>query len=54
MEEKVLGEFKGFTLFYEEIWNGGIGNWVFLGAWARFHVEGGHYVFALCDLRELI
>jgi hypothetical protein len=49
----VLGEFNGFTLFYEENYLGGNLNWAFFVFWSGFHVgllrRGG----CLCDLGEL-
>jgi hypothetical protein len=38
VKKYVLGEFWGFTLIYEEIFNGGIGNWTFLKFYSWFHV----------------
>jgi hypothetical protein len=38
MENVVLEEFIGFTLFCEENLNGGIRIWDFLGFWVGIHV----------------
>jgi hypothetical protein len=56
MERNVLGEFRGFTLIYEEILNGGIEVWVLLGVWAGVHGgalrRGGPMCVSFVFLRE--
>jgi hypothetical protein len=34
VRKNVWGNFMGFTLIYEEKYNGGILNWSFLGFWS--------------------
>jgi hypothetical protein len=52
MEIIVLGEFREFTLIYEENFGGGIYFWWFWGFWAGVHVahvrRGDSFVCILC------